>query len=1679
MTKETASAFIKSWRALSLAAGVALGVTGAAHAAENHTGAWGLISTMGAQNPYDAVWLVTGDPTSPSVHNNLIYVNMDMQYNFPSYGQWESATWRPASSFPTQRFTASLLGTDWSSSYPMEGRYIQLRNLTLERADLDAQNVRFRFYPIPPVPGASTSLTLNNASLTGLIPPGFNVDANLTLTASGDSTLSGWGKGPVSSQTTLNVTPGGKLTLFRLGQQHGTYATDSWYFSQPGNVATIDGGTLKLDQSFVTFGQPSIADGQMTFQNGATLELVNESTKLEAGKVSFINSSLNVGLGVTKLTVDDTLTFNGASVTIADSAAKLKTQVLRVFGSNSIALPQEYSPTNYSVTAGVMLMEPDSILTLNGQGSLASDNQLLWTLSPSGHYGQIIINDNASLVNNGGDFKIIPGARITINRSGNVSGALIVKNGGIAELLGSSSYYANFSNRGVLSAESNGTIAVSSGTFNILGGSQGVISIGSDGRLVLGNFGTAAGASAVLNTDNSVELDYFSTLQMTIDPTALKNSQLRSASEVTIANFADLNLGLVNDRVLPNGTKFVLIDYTNLNGTGGVAGVASKYFNGYRDGSSFVLGMNRYQINYKDSGDAGFAGAVTLTVIPLVPPVATLSPTPQTISGTVGASITPSASMVPSNFGGTVTYSINPALPSGLKFDLVKGVISGTSSQALAATAFTIRGVGSTSGDANAIVNLAIAKANQSISFGPAPSANYSPGGVFLVSASASSSLAIIYSNLTPLVCSAGSGSVTILNAGTCTVAANQAGDANYNAATQVTQNIAIAKAAQAPLVLSAAPTSITVAATSALSISGGSGTGAISYGVNSGPCSIVGTTLNGNATGTCTVTASQAADANYNAIASNPVTVNVSLGTQAALSLNASPSTINTNGSSTLSTTGGSGTGSVTYAVTSGSCTISGSVLTSTVAGSCSVVATKAADATYGSASSSAVTVTVNLSSQSALVLSANPASLNVNDTSSLSSSGGSGTGAVSYTVVSGPCSITGSTLTATGAGTCSVSASKAADGTYSAATSAPVSVTVGLAPQASLVLSASPGSVSVGATSTLSTSGGSGTGTVSYSLSGGPCTLVGNTLTGTGSGSCLVTATKAASTVYAAATSNPVAVSVALASQTALVMNASPSTINVNGTSALGTSGGSGTGAVTYSVNSGPCSITASTLTGTGQGLCYITATKAGDASYGAATSSPVTVTVNLATQTALVLTATPPSINANGSSTLSTTGGSGAGAVSYAVTSGSCTVSGTALTSTVAGSCTVVATKAADSSYGAASSAPVTVTVNLAPQATLVLTASPTSISAGGTSTLSTSGGNGTGAVSYTVTSGSCTVIGNALIGAANGTCTVTATKAADGTYSAMTSAPVSVATLASFVLIASPTAINVNGTSTLSTSGGQGSGAVSYSLVSGPCSITGSTLSGTGQGQCQVSASKATDGTYPSATSNPVTVTVNLLAPSALVLSASPTMVGFGGSSTLSTSGGIPGGAVTYSLSGPCYVTGNTLTGTSDGSCQVSATQAATSVYSAPTSNTVTVTVRERTTVFSYPQGSVSATATIGQLFTLTPVTAGFTNPTFALLYGNLPDGLTLDPHTGVISGRPSGNAGTFDGVISVFENNAYDAALFVITVQAAVSPAAIPTLSEWGLIILSSLMAMLAFAMRRKLGDATAKHTDRT
>ncbi len=164
---------------------------------------------------------------------------------------------------------------------------------------------------------------------------------------------------------------------------------------------------------------------------------------------------------------------------------------------------------------------------------------------------------------------------------------------------------------------------------------------------------------------------------------------------------------------------------------------------------------------------------------------------------------------------------------------------------------------------------------------------------------------------------------------------------------------------------------------------------------------------------------------------------------------------------------------------------------------------------------------------------------------------------------------------------------------------------------------------------------------------------------------------------------------------------------------TSTLTTSGISGT--VTYSVSpSLPAGLTLNASTGVisgtptaSQSATTYTITATGSTS-GTATSS-VSIAIAGAAQGALQVTATPGSLRINQTATLSTTGGSGTGAVSYAVTSGSCTIAANVLTApSGAGTCQVTATKAADASYVLAT-ASVSVTVTARPALAQALDAS----------------------------------------------------------------------------------------------------------------------------------------------------------------------------------------------------------------------------------------------------------------------------------------------------------------------------------------------------------------------------------
>ena len=160
------------------------------------------------------------------------------------------------------------------------------------------------------------------------------------------------------------------------------------------------------------------------------------------------------------------------------------------------------------------------------------------------------------------------------------------------------------------------------------------------------------------------------------------------------------------------------------------------------------------------------------------------------------------------------------------------------------------------------------------------------------------------------------------------------------------------------------------------------------------------------------------------------------------------------------------------------------------------------------------------------------------------------------------------------------------------------------------------------------------------------------------------------------------------------------------------LTTSGGTGTGGVTYTVGtSDACTINAGQLTmtlGSG-GTCAVTATKAADTNYNERVSAATSVTLAKASQAAVSLSAPATATYGQTGLKASASGGDGSGVFSYgAGSSTACSVdvsSGAITISRGIGTCSLTASRAGDANYAdSASSAPATVTIQ---KATLTVT------------------------------------------------------------------------------------------------------------------------------------------------------------------------------------------------------------------------------------------------------------------------------------------------------------------------------------------------------------------------------------
>jgi hypothetical protein len=648
-----------------------------------------------------------------------------------------------------------------------------------------------------------------------------------------------------------------------------------------------------------------------------------------------------------------------------------------------------------------------------------------------------------------------------------------------------------------------------------------------------------------------------------------------------------------------------------------------------------------------------------------------------------------------------------------------------------------------------------------------------------------------------------------------------------------------------------------------------------------------------------------------------------------------------------------------VSYSVVSGPATIAGNMVSLTGIGTVVLSASQAASGNYAAATA---TINFTVGAGTSTLSFAPIASQTYGNAPFAVSATSASSGAVTYSVVSGPATIAGNMVTITGTGTVVLSASQAASGNYVAAT-ATVSFTVGagtttlnFVPIASQTYGNAPFAVS--ATSASS-------GAVTYSVMSGPATITGNTVTLTGTGTVVLSASQAASGNYIAATATA-SFTVGAGTST---LNFVPIASQTYGNAPFAVSATSASsGAVTYSVASGPATIAGNMVTITGVGTVVLSASQAASGNYVAATATAsFTVaaeapTLSFTSVAAQTYGAAPFAVSAASASS---------GVVTYSVVSGPATISGNMVTITGIGTVVLSASQAASGNYTAATANTSFTVAAEAPTLSFVAVAAKTY---GASSFAVSATSASSGAVTYSVTSGPATISGNTVTLTGIGTVVLNASQAAGGNYaatSATTSFTVAAETPAlSFVAISAQTYGNAAFSVTASSIS---SGAVTYSVTSGPATISGNTVTLTGAGTVVLNASQVASGNYATATATTSFAvaagvpTLSFASIGAQKLDTAPFTV-----SATSASNG----AVTYSVtSGPATISGNTVTLTGTGTVVLHASQAATANYTVAAANT-SFTVANSTPVASSLVGS-SSTPPYNASVSLVPTFSGGT------------------------------------------------------------------------------------------------------
>ncbi|HZQ61861.1 MAG TPA: FG-GAP-like repeat-containing protein, partial [Casimicrobiaceae bacterium] len=538
--------------------------------------------------------------------------------------------------------------------------------------------------------------------------------------------------------------------------------------------------------------------------------------------------------------------------------------------------------------------------------------------------------------------------------------------------------------------------------------------------------------------------------------------------------------------------------------------------------------------------------------------------------------------------------------------------VSGTTATIVAPGTCTIRAsqAGNTTYAAapNVDRSFTIAKAAQTITFGALSAKTYG-NPPFTVSATASSGLAVTFVSLTTAVCTVSGNTVTLVGGGTCTLQAQQPGNANYLAAANVNQGFAVAKLTQtiafgtlAAKTYGNPPFTVSATASSGLAVTFVSLTTAV--------CTVSGNTVTLIAGGTCTIQAQQAGNTIY---AAAP---NVNQGFTVAklaqtITFGALAAKTYGDPAFTVSATASSGLTVAFVSLTATICTVSATTVTIVAGGTCTIQAQQAGNTIYAAAPNVNQSFAVAKLAQT-ITFGALAAKTYGDPPFTVSATASSGLTVTFASLTTTVCTVSGSTVTIIAGGTCTIQAQQAGNTIYAAAPAVNQSFAIAKAAQTiafgaltNRTLGAAPFTVSATASSGLTV----GFSSVTTSI----CTVSGTTVTLVAAGTCTIRAAQAGNANYVAAPNvdQSFTITAGQAGQT-ITFPTIASQFAGAAASPLWATASSGLAVSYASQTPSICSVSGNRLSALATGTCTVRASQPGNANYTAATNVDQTTTI-----------------------------------------------------------------------------------------------------------------------------------------------------------------------------------------------------------------------------------------------------------------------------------------------------------------------------------------------------------------------------------------------------------------------------------------------------------------------------------